>query len=47
MGEKIINLSVTTIKIIKPALTLIHGSKDVEKGFLISARIMTEDKVSM
>nr|XP_042899394.1 uncharacterized protein LOC110283431 [Parasteatoda tepidariorum]XP_042899395.1 uncharacterized protein LOC110283431 [Parasteatoda tepidariorum]XP_042899396.1 uncharacterized protein LOC110283431 [Parasteatoda tepidariorum] len=34
-------------KVIKPALTLIHGSADVERGFSRSARIMTEDRASM
>ena len=45
--KKLINFISYLNKIIKPALTLIHGSADVEKGFSILARIMTEDRTSM
>lgn len=37
----------TLNKIIKPTLTLIHGSADVERGFSRSARILTEDRACM
>ena len=45
--KKIIKFINYLNKIIKPALVLIHGCADVESGFSISARIMTEDRASM
>lgn len=37
----------SVVKVIKAALTLIHGSADVERSFSASGRMLTEDRASM
>ena len=37
----------TLIKVVQAALTLTHGSADVERGFSESGRILTDERSSM